>query len=250
MHQRPRIFVFLALLHFLEPLSKILYFKITTRFPLMDILQNVLAIEGLWNNFEFWLLFPLGGLALLSVKSWAYPLFVSVQLYSLWAVLSYQEYTWPYVAQAPHFTSILILAFNVLVITYFLLPGVRRPFYDRRLRWWETKPRFGADIACSVELVAAGLPTVRASILNISHSGAFINMIPGVELGKNVRLEFNHHGQQFALNAVARNRRMMNGIDGLGLEFVYSSWKDNLHMRLFIHRLSQTFKNSYEEKAA
>lgn len=253
MHQRPRLFIFLAILHFLEPLSKIIYFKINTRFPFSDILQNILAIEGIRSNFEFWLLFPLGGLCLLMIKKWSYPIFVTVQLYSIWSILSYQEYTWPYVAKSPHFLSIMLLSFNVLVITYFLMPGVRRPFYDRRMRWWETKPRYGAEIPCMAHIESTGRDGYHkgeAQILNISHSGAFISCNVKPEIGKTIKLDFRYQGMEFSLNAVVRNQRIMNGIEGHGIEFIYSDWMDNLNMRRFIRKLSTSFKNSYEEKAA
>lgn len=247
MDQRPRVFIYLAILHFLEPLSKIAYFKITTRFPMVTIFENIFAIEGFKNVLEFWLLFPIAGFCLLYLRRWTYHIFLFIQGYSIHAILNYQEYTWPYIAKTPLASSMLLLIFNLGAIIYILFPKNRAPFFDRRFRWWETKPRFGAVIPLDI---ISGNGEFSSKILNISHSGVFIENLENLSVEENIKLIFHGNHQSFELNGVIRNRRLMNGICGLGIEFVYEGLKDNFQMRLFIREISTEFKNSYQQNAA
>lgn len=249
MEQRPRVFVLLAILHFVEPFSKILYFKLTTLFPLMTIMENVLAIEGAKNNFEFWFLFPLAGLCLLFLRKWTYHLFLFIQGYSIHSILNYQEYTWPYISKTPIASSVILLLLNIAAIIYLLLPHNRAPFFDRRLRWWETKPRFGAIIPVAITGLKGDF---FSKILNIGLSGVFIEDIPNLKVGDNIKILIKNASPPLIINinGIVKNRRTMNGIDGLGVEFVYTNLKDYLKMRFFIREISSEFKNSYTQKAA
>ena len=114
--KKPLVFIILGILHILEPIFKIIYFKATTDFSFDAVLSNVWAIEGLKNIFEFWFLFPLGGLALLNINRWTYLLFFSVQIYSIYSSLTYEPFTWPYVNATPHFFSLTMLIFNFFIL--------------------------------------------------------------------------------------------------------------------------------------
>jgi hypothetical protein len=46
----------------------------------------------------------------------------------------------------PIYAVALVYLVNILVVGYFLIPAVRALYFDPRLRWWETKPRFSVDI--------------------------------------------------------------------------------------------------------
>lgn len=218
-----------------------------TRFPLSLIMENVLAIEGFKNNFEFWGLFPLAGFCLIYLRRWSYHLFLFIQGYSINAIINYQEYTWPFIAKVPLATSVLILLFNLSAIIYILIPVNRAPFFDRRLRWWETKPRFGAIIP--IDLISAK-GEFTSTILNISHSGVFIENIEGPEIEENIKLIFHGYHRSFELTGIVRNQRIMNGICGLGIEFVYEGYRDSFEMRMFLRQIGLQFKNSYDQKAA
>jgi uncharacterized membrane protein len=141
MKHKPLIFILIAAFHIIEPLIKVAYFKITTPFSTSTIISNIAQISTAREIFEFWFLFPLAGLALMGVKKWSYPVFVGAQIYSIYSHLTYEQYTWPYVSQVPFVSSLVLLFINTMVIIYFALPDVRKPFFDRSVRWWETRTR-------------------------------------------------------------------------------------------------------------
>ena len=118
MKNRPFIFILIAFFHIIEPLIKLAYFKAITPFSLGTIISNISQIHSFKEVIEFWFLFPLGGLALLGVKRWSYPIFVGVQLYNIYGHMTYEKYTWPYVSEVPFASGIILLFINSLIIIY------------------------------------------------------------------------------------------------------------------------------------
>src|SRR3989339_103143 len=116
MKQKPVLIIILAIFHFLQPFINIVYLKLTTHYDFFMIFQNLLELDGVKSLFDFWLLFPLGGLALLLVRKWSFFIFVFVQFYSIYLHLFYEKYTWPYVSEHPLSFSIILLIFNIFFI--------------------------------------------------------------------------------------------------------------------------------------
>jgi len=244
MKKRPLLFVLLGILHLLEPIGKLLYFKWDTGLDWNIIIDNLAQMEGFKNIFDFWMLFPLGGIALLMVKAWTYPLFVGVQVYSVINHLLYEKYTWPYLSERPFLGAILLLSFNLLIIIYFSLPMVRRPFFDRRMRWWESRPRYGGEIPCLVELTGLH-KSFTSKIFNISEGGAFVEKVPGLSLGETVKIKFSLHNFSFDLTGKIVNSHQINAIDGFGLQFFFTNTSERADIKKFIKELKKTFKNSF-----
>lgn len=247
MKNRPLLFVILGLFHLLEPLLKLSTFKLMTGFPLETILSNIRhGPYGLYGFFEFWLLFPLGGIALLGVKRWSYPMFVGVQIYSLYSHISYQRFSWPYYSEIPHTASLLILFVNALIIMYFLLPEVRRPFFERDLRWWEHRERFNLAIPISFTFKDPNV-VKDAHILNISLSGAFINYRGPEQIGDKMRVNLTFEGIHISVDAIVVSEHIFDGQKGLGIRFKYQNIWENLHMRSILRAVART---SYKQNKA
>ncbi|MBI2520591.1 MAG: PilZ domain-containing protein [Bdellovibrio sp.] len=247
MKKRPLVFVLLGILHLLVPIFNLLVLKIKTGMEWAVVLDNVLNIQGVKNIVDFWFIFPLAGIALLSVKAWAYPFFVGVQMYAFYNHIFYEKFTWPYVSERPFVGPLFLMAINLAIIIYFSLPHVRRPFFDRRMRWWEARPRYGSDIPCFVSLLIPSLEhsgILRTKILNISESGAFLEMRPGLHINCNMRANFEGYGQKFSLTARVINHHIVNGVEGIGIQFVFTSWSERRALKKFIKKLSLTFQNS------
>ena len=69
MQKRPILLVILAVLHLLEPLSKILVFKTSTGLDWGIVFSNLFYMSDIKTIIDFWFLFPIGGLALFGVKA-------------------------------------------------------------------------------------------------------------------------------------------------------------------------------------
>lgn len=242
MKKKPILIIILGIIHLLEPLSKILFLKFSTGFSFDVVMDNVLSISGIRNIFEFWFLFPVGGVALLSVKNWSYPVFVAVQIYSIFTHLTYEEYSWPYVQETPMASSLGLVAFNVAMIMYLLIPKTRQPFLDSRIRWWESKQRFAVKIKCFAEGIYTDLKE-RSEILNISLTGAFVKGMKNVNINDEVILKFDYFDLAFSVNAIVKSYHQYEGEVGWGVEFRFTNWRE----RLKFNKLMRILKISKTE---
>ncbi len=248
MKNRPLFFVILAVFHLIEPLIKLLVFRLKTGFGYEIIMSNIMQMGGTLALFEFWFLFPIAGVALMGVKRWSYPIFVGVQAYSLYGHLSYTSYSWPYVDKYPHLFSLVILALNAGLILYFLLPDVRRPFFDKDLRWWEHRVRYPARLAMAF---SKGDPNklMSAQFLNLSLSGAFMKYSHfDLVAGELIRIHLSAYGENLSIEAQVVSRHHCDGEAGVGLKFTYQNLWENLAMRRIIQALARERKRNQIEK--
>lgn len=240
MKHKPLLFIIIGILHLIEPLIKIAYFKATTPFGLDTIISNISAI-GTRELFEFWFMFPLAGLALLSVKRWSYPVFVGIQIYSIYTHLTYRPFTWPYVAQVPFYSSLILMAINMGIILYFALPAVRRPFFDRSVRWWESRTRYHLHLPCSIAL---GNPDILhdCDILNISLGGAWLNYKGVIEDGTVMTLNISYADMAMSVRAVKVHDKTFQAQRGIGVRFQFQNIYENLHMRKILRAVKKAAK--------
>jgi hypothetical protein len=236
MKNRPLVILVIGLLHLLEPFSKVFYLKVASDFTFVEVIQNILAIEDPMKIFEFWFLFPIGGIALLSVRKWSLPVFFSVQFYSIYSHLLYEKFTWPYVSETPLYSSMFLLLFNIGIMIYFLLPEVRRPFFDHKLRWWEPKLRFNIDIPCALFLKET-LDSKQCRIVNISQTGAFICTEWNLNTDQLITLRFQYMNLYFSLDGRVVNVHSLSGATGFGVKFDYKSIWQNFRMQRLLFAL-------------
>lgn len=240
MKQRPLLFIIIGILHLLEPLIKLFYFKVTTPFEVSTILTNISKI-GPVETFEFWFLFPIGGLALLGVKKWSYPVFVSVQAYSIYTHIFYEQFTWPYVSKVPFYSSIVLLAINLVIIAYFFLPSVRKPFFDKSMRWWEHRKRYNFKLPCTVSILNPD-DLHDCDVLNISLSGAFINYNGVVEVGQRFTINLSYLENHISVESEVVSAHSFTGERGVGVKFNFKNIYENLQMRKIIKEVNKASK--------
>jgi hypothetical protein len=247
MKKRPILLVVLAALHFLEPLFKILFLKAQTGFEWTVIFDNIFSINSPKAIFEFWLLFPIAGAAIIGAKKWSYSLFVTIQCYSVYAHLTYQKFTWPYVAETPFISHTLLLVFNLLVIAYFLLPDVRRIFFEPGLRWWETPTRYYFDLPCAVTFGDSN-NLVDVKIKNISRTGCFIGYMGEVTDGQPLTLHLTYGKFDIKLPAEVVRKSEFQGQQGIGVKFHYQNIWDMYTLRRMLGEIEKSeFRNDDED---
>ncbi|MFT6069216.1 MAG: hypothetical protein ACJAT2_000307 [Bacteriovoracaceae bacterium] len=247
MKKKPFIFIALGLLHIVEPMFKMLYFKLHTGFDWAVVATNILAVKSPIDVFHFWLLFPIAGFALISVKKWSHPLFVGIQAYSLYIHLTYEKFTWPYVAETPFLGSLILLSLNAIMIIYFLLPHVRKPFFDKDVRWWEHHRRYNKVFPCTFSIVNPN-KLIDAYALNISLSGAFINHQGIVEDGQHMMVNLSFDNVYLSIKAEKVSNHAFGGSMGMGIQFIYESYWDRIKMKRLIKAIAKA--NKFEEKIA
>ncbi len=182
---RPIILIFLALLHIFAP-----FFNILGVWVFLGIGPNTYVpflFQQPWNVLiESWVLLPLAGFAIYRMKPWSYPVFITILLYS-----GYRY--WETYRQFPSAFSFIwvltVIGLNIFLTSFFLLKAVRRPYFEKRLRWWESRTRYLVKLPVSFNDKETGL------ITDISATGVFVATEPSRELNSTIRLEFELFGK-------------------------------------------------------
>lgn len=134
--------------------------------------------------------------AIFSVKKWSYPVFLLCMLWLLiHAVFGVQAKL--------HMSTILLgivvpMAFNITLVTYFLIPNVKKMYYEPNIRWWEASPRYIVDISTKIffdDQIMTG------KISNISDGGAFLKSDGKIADDSLVKLEFELNNKILSLEA-------------------------------------------------
>lgn len=242
MKQKPLIFQILCILMLIEPLLKILSFKLSTGFAWNTVIENILQMEGIKNIFEFWFLFPLGALALLRIRKWSYLLFIGVQAYSLITILTYKSYTWPYVSQRPLLSTIIVLILNIGLIIYFMLPDIRRPFFDKKARWWEPKTRYKCHINSAINF-GTDHAIYNCLIHNISQTGFFISGPVELMNENEISIDFKILDEYFSFIGTVISRHDIDGVEGHGIKLKLRGIRDYFAIRKIITHLKLNATN-------
>ena len=219
-------FYLLSGLLILEPLIKTAYLKYTTGFSYETVFGIILSIESPIKIFEYWVLFPLAGLALARTAWWSIFVFVGTHLYSLYAHIVYDEFSWPYVQETPHISSNLLLVLNSAILLYFLIPEHRRPFIKKAKEVFRANERVKLD--CQVQ-VFVGERKFSATLVDISQGGALLSTKESLSIGDVVEIELKElDGPYKAL--VVRNVESEGEekLFGLKFEFAKRSQRKNL----------------------
>lgn len=218
---KPILFSLITSFCFFEPVAKLIYFKVTTHFEWSIIISNIFSRNSLLDILNFWLLFPIAGLTLLKIRVWSYCLFMMVMSYNIYSLVTYESFTWPYNNNMPHAYNLLLTLVCVGIIIAFCFPNIRKPFFDRRARWWEPQKRH--DIFLETELRTSTLDTIHSVISNISSSGAFILNVKELSPGDRMIVNFRILNEVF-VSEIEVVHKLNNGtINGYGVKFVNMS---------------------------
>jgi|SRR5690554_2554664 len=220
--KRPLIFSLITSFCFFEPLAKLLYFKASTQFEWEIILSNLLSRNTFWDIVNFWLIFPLAGLTLIKIRVWSYGLFMVLMSYNIYSLVTYEAYSWPYNNHMPHAYNLFLTVVCLGIIVAFCFPKIRRPFFDRRARWWEPQKRH--NIFLETELKSS-FDTVHSIITNISTTGAFVLILEDLIIGDRFMVNFRIMDEVFACEVEVIHQLNNGTINGYGVKFINMSFK-------------------------
>jgi hypothetical protein len=134
---------------------------------------------------------PLAGLAIFAVKRWSYPIFLFL---ISWVMFRNFQVWHRYPQQVPIALLLAGYFFNLVLVSYFLIPEVRRIYRDKSLRWWENQPRYQVETPVKVTPLDGG-PAIAGSVKDISEGGVFIACPGGLTLKSRIRAEFMAGGE-------------------------------------------------------
>lgn len=195
MNHRPWPIVVIAVFHILAPVINFYFSARILGLGTTDYLSLQLkhSLFSLWT----WVLLPIiAGISLLTFRLWSYYCFIAfmglVFLYTLRQRLLY-----------PHRVSLTLFMFlefiNITVILYFLSPQVRRIYINKRIRWWQQKPRYLIKQKAVLKTADGNVSTM---VENISEGGAYVVTDKPLSENSVVQLEFEAFGNTLKLEAL------------------------------------------------
>ncbi|MCB9091661.1 MAG: PilZ domain-containing protein [Halobacteriovoraceae bacterium] len=220
--KRPIAYTILSLLFIIEPIVKMVHLKMVTGFSYAILFNTIISWKNKLQVAEYYLLFPLAGLFLVRIRKGSYFIFLLVQFYFIMKIVGYQPYTWPYYTKEPILLLWVYVGINAFIILYFLHPRVRGPFFDRTVRWWESKTRYLVDFPCECTLAAEGKKeNFETKILNISQTGAFIK---GEKYSKDdvIELKFRFLDRDYIYKGKIVGTYPYKDHPGMGIQFIAS----------------------------
>ncbi len=212
MKQRPWPILILALFHILAPLGNILVNAWLAKISFTYYLHALMAPENRATLLIFTVVPLLGAFLIYICRKWSYVAYIALMTIPFgYSLMSYMEKS-----TVPMMLALIVFyVVNMLVIGYFLLPAVRRLYFDPRLRWWETKPRYKADFQSQVEYAGQ---QHWVEIMNISEGGAFLETTSDFPEGTLLKIFFKDSHGVVNLNGEIVYKRQQAPI-GYGFKF-------------------------------
>jgi hypothetical protein len=235
--KKPKSFYILATILLLEPLIKFIYMKMSTGLDVDVVVRTIMSIKGIQDNFEFWFMFPIAGIALIIERSWSFLVFAVIQIYCIYSYFTYEAFSWPYVAESPHKSAAFLIMVNFTLILYFLVPENRRPYWNKAQMLWRDTSRFQADLAVHFEHEN---DTVYSTITNISCSGAYFQASNKMQLGHQLNLLFMLSGKERKISAQIKRAHHFesDNLYGYGLVFNNLTSGDKNLLKDYISQLT------------
>jgi hypothetical protein len=241
MNRRPWPIVILALIQLVIPLFNIGISALASGLSVSNFFTAQMQFVPMWKIFVFYLMAPMSGLAIYMCKKWSFFAFMSFQMIILATnIVEIQGQSNVTLA-----IPIVIFAANTGLLIYFMLPAVQRVYFDDRLKWWETKPRYIVDIEMDTKGAWGMFP---GTILNISEGGCNFRTTDSEKLlKKSGKVVFNVLGKRYILKGkVAFAKETKNGHE-YGIMFTKMNEKKILEIKNLIgaiHKLG--FKKNIE----
>jgi hypothetical protein len=136
------------------------------------------------------LMLCLAGVAMLFVRSWSWWLgmlvLASLSLYNI--VLIRHSFA------DDLFTQMVATVGSLLLLVLLYFSEFKKPFLNRRLRWWESEPRFRVNIPVTVRASEGSKFVIAAQLMDVSRSGVYLEPVPGqktLELPHKILVEVN-----------------------------------------------------------
>lgn len=194
MRHKPWPVIILALLHIFAPVGNIVFNSFVSNLSVVNYMNTFFRPEN-WARALVVILVPiLGGVLIYLCRKWSYLLYIALMA----SPLVYNYLSWRLQPTAEFsFYLTLFSILNLLAVGYFLLPQVRQIYFDPRLRWWETKPRFKAEFDAQI---AWGDKQAKGEIKNISEGGLFVNTDLKVDTNGLVKVSFEHDKKNYSFN--------------------------------------------------
>lgn len=212
MKRKPWTIILLSALHILAPFGNI-------------VLNSFRSGRSFSQTWAYWLnvipgplfltyvlLPPLAGVFIFICKRWSYWCYVAClgliflgNLYGFWTSVNWLNFL----------TLFLVLVVDVLVVAYFVVPSVRKVYFDPRMRWWETAPRYLFDTEGTVNRAIG-------TIKNISAGGLLVETLTSFSEGQSVEIQWRYEGVPYLVPGNVVYRKPQGAGFGYGIRFTHT----------------------------
>jgi hypothetical protein len=189
-------------MHWLTPIGNIIFNSMLYQIPIAHYCR-ALFYTGNRIDFGMIVFVPLiAGTCIYLTKRWSFILYILVMCFPI----IYTSLKWYQNPSGKVGLSVLSLYLvNILVVSYFMLPTVRKIYFDPRLRWWETKPRYLTDFVAN--LLVSEPAGLTGHVKNISVGGLYVETEAELELHKQLQIFFKYGDQEINIKAEPVFRR-------------------------------------------
>ena len=235
MKRRPALLVLLAWVHGLAPLLSFVLALTSQSIPSGQH-WAFLSFFPLSMWLEAFVLFPLAGLAIYTVKSWGLTLFLGVMGWILYLNV-HAHYELP---QAVSLSRILfVIGLDILITGYLLSKNIRELYFKPEKRWWESKPRYSANVPCRIEYEGQK-KELSGEIKDISMGGALIVVHGNVPGDKSFYVRFVLNREEFYSRVdIVHSRKLSENKYGVGARWNGLTLPSLVKLKLIITNLNR-----------
>lgn len=193
MKRKPWALIFLAVIHLLAPVGNIFINSSLMKIPATEYFQALFLKVNFIHAIVFLLIPVLMSISIYACRHWSYKAYIGLMMIPfIYSFISWLE--------APTMLTGLVLAvfyaFNISLVSYFLLPAIRQIYFDPKLRWWETKPRYAVEFKSDVKFDTQSIPSV---IKNFSVGGLYMETSDKIPDTATVDISFEFQGEHYTV---------------------------------------------------
>lgn len=216
MKRRPWPIIVLAVFHVIAPLGNFFFSAYNPNISYLTYFLALFDAPNIWTSICFLVLPVLAGVTIYLCKRWS--IWAYLFLMSIVLMQSYIK-VHPVNGAGLPIPPLMLILINMLVVVYFLVPTVRQIYFDPRLRWWESKPRY--NVVYDAEIRYSNL-TTSAAVKNISETGLFAIIKDAYpEDGASLEIHFKDGEQHYVVAGTAIHHMRQPKI-GIGIKFSHT----------------------------
>jgi hypothetical protein len=232
MRKRPLSIVIIALIYFFEPAGNLIQAAFINDMPLFG--SDGILSHLLWTDWVILALFPVVAVGIYMVRKWGWYLFISFS----GLLIAYNLFVYFFLNPNYAFETIL---FFILIITgmsaFFLRRHVCAPYFNPRLRWWETAARYRVTLHTDILTEKGALP---CETIDISETGCFLECAEPMVEGSSVWVKINCQGAEInVIGKIVRKSGKKDRVGGYGIMFQGMSGETRKTIRQLIFSLER-----------
>jgi hypothetical protein len=208
MKRKPWSLITLAVLHWISPFGNLLINSYKVHASPVLFANALLEPVNLPHLLVLIFLPIIAGVLILICRKWSYVAYIVLMIIPF--IYSFYYTHGDFGFRNISFVLSLYVV-NMFIVGYFMIPNIRRIYFDPRLRWWQSSPRFSADFAAALEQADGKLN--NGQIKNISVGGFFIELEANLQLEATTTIKFKFQDQEYQIIAkpVFRKNRLPTG---------------------------------------